>query len=276
LLAAHPQVISLWETSFFHTLEPIRPPYKPLGWLGMTSSRAPRVLWQVADHFGLPEPVIPKWHLQRRRIIATHFVDLLDNAARSVGGSAWVEKTPTHLQRISLIERYVPGAKFVHIVRDGTEVVASLHRVAQDYGGNWSKYAHVEECVTIWNTSVRLTLAHAHKPNHYIVRYESLIENTEEHVRRLCGYLGISFDESMLSDYRTASQKLYSAKGEPWKGGVTEAIASKPRSRFEATFDKEVREHIEQRTRPATEALHRVLGTSADVNAATALCGGLS
>ena len=40
--------------------------------------------------------------------------------------STWVEKTPNHLMYIDDIASYVPEARFVHVLRNGEDVVASI------------------------------------------------------------------------------------------------------------------------------------------------------
>ena len=61
------------------------------------------------------------------------FVRAVDTATVDDGKRMWVEKTPHHIDFIDLIERRVESAKFVHILRDGRDVVASqVHATQQD------------------------------------------------------------------------------------------------------------------------------------------------
>ena len=75
-----------------------------------------------------------------RRIVQTVassvgvFVTMAGAAAGSRGCAGWVEKTPANLYAVDVIERWVPGARFVHIVREGADVVASLCAVAHGWG----------------------------------------------------------------------------------------------------------------------------------------------
>lgn len=49
--------------------------------------------------------------------------------ARKQGMPRWAECTPLHLLNLPLIKRVVPDALIIHIIRDGRDVTASLHRI---------------------------------------------------------------------------------------------------------------------------------------------------
>ena len=48
--------------------------------------------------------------------------------AQKEGKTRWCEKTPMYVQHLNLIADLFPGAKFLHIIRDGRDCAASLHR----------------------------------------------------------------------------------------------------------------------------------------------------
>ena len=58
-----------------------------------------------------------------------HFFDLFfSNWAEGQGKKRWAEKTPNNIYCISEILDLFPEAKFVHVIRDGRDVVLSLHQ----------------------------------------------------------------------------------------------------------------------------------------------------
>ena len=69
----------------------------------------------------------------------------------SNGKNVLVEKRPGHILRISTISRYVSRSKFVHIVRGGRSVVASLYAVSRRFPDSWGGRWSVEECISMWN-----------------------------------------------------------------------------------------------------------------------------
>ncbi|MDP5181620.1 sulfotransferase [Blastococcus sp. BMG 814] len=110
-LAAHPQVHSFPETHFFHRLQAPRGGRRAAG---LAATGAAGRLDEAAGRLGAPRrrPVLPT---VRRSGAA--FVAMADAAARRNGADTWVEKTPANLYVLDLIERVVPGAQVVHIVR---------------------------------------------------------------------------------------------------------------------------------------------------------------
>ena len=69
----------------------------------------------------------------------------------SNGKNVLVEKRPGHILRISTISRYASRSKFVHIVRGGRSVVASLYAVSRRFPDSWGGRWSVEECISMWN-----------------------------------------------------------------------------------------------------------------------------
>lgn len=57
---------------------------------------------------------------------------------RASGQRQLIEKTPHNALRIQYLDALVPGARFIHIVRDGIDVVESIKRVA--VGNNYHLY----------------------------------------------------------------------------------------------------------------------------------------
>jgi hypothetical protein len=90
------------------------------------------------------------------------FIKILDEITLENGKSSWLEKTPEHLGQINYIERWVQRAKFIHIIRNGDDVVASLYEVAQKYpllsstdrGNTWQEIPLIKETYMMSVTAV--------------------------------------------------------------------------------------------------------------------------
>ena len=54
---------------------------------------------------------------------------VMEAIARKQGVNRWAESTPLHLLYLPLIKKVIPDALVVHIIRDGRDVTASLHRI---------------------------------------------------------------------------------------------------------------------------------------------------
>lgn len=104
----------------------------------------------------------------------------------------WAEKTPKNVLFAERALEYLGArARFVHIVRDGRDVVTSKHRRAPDrYWVSPERWIH----------DVDAGRALDGHPRVITVRYEDLVHDLEPVLRRLCTFLDMPFDERML-DY---------------------------------------------------------------------------
>jgi hypothetical protein len=118
------------------------------------------------------------------------------------GKTRWGEKTPTYVQRMKLIQRELPEARFVHVIRDGRDVALSVldrtvrNLTAADVARRWRK---------------KITKARDDAPrlHHYTeVRYEDLIGDTEPVLRRVCEFIELDFDPAMLEYHQRSGERL--------------------------------------------------------------------
>jgi hypothetical protein len=134
------------------------------------------------------------------------------------------DKTPIYGLEIDLLHRLWPGAKFVHLIRDGRDVCLSVRNWQRKDGGtgleeNFTTW--IEDPVTTaavwWKWRVRLAqeAGQALPPESYHeLRYEEFVSHPEETCARLCAFLGVSYDEGMLRFHegRTRQQPGFSSK----------------------------------------------------------------
>jgi hypothetical protein len=197
LLGAHPNVMVFPESHFFARLEASRPIARRLR---LASRRAPRALSRFLGSLEDPPDVdLPRLPLVRSYVRL--FVRLLDGASTAQGATVWVEKTPRHLNYIDLIESELPNPKFIHLVRSGEDVVASVYEQTQTGLKPWwgVKFPTLDDCIRLWNRSLEVTQRHVSKPNHLVVSYDDLVTNPTFHLQRTCSFLGVTFDERMAS-----------------------------------------------------------------------------
>lgn len=108
----------------------------------------------------------------------------------------WSEKTPKNVLFAERALAYLgPGARFIHIVRDGRDVVTSRHRRAPDR--YWVSPRR-------WVLDVEAGRALEKHRSVITVRYEDLMTDLEGQLRRLCAFLDLPFDDRMLGYPETA------------------------------------------------------------------------
>lgn len=177
------------------------------------------------------------------------FVRRIDEKTIEAGGRIWLEKTPDHLFCLNFIRKYVPQAKFIHIVRNGMDTVASLVDAAHKHPEVWGLYLSLDNAVRRWNVAVRESRLYRGEPEHYIINYEDLIENPSGELVKICGFLGCEFDEGMVNNFSTMARNLV-LDSEKWKANNMAQSRIKRDSKFLELFDpsqrKYIAKHLEQ------------------------------
>jgi hypothetical protein len=111
------------------------------------------------------------------------------------GKARWGDKTPAYIRIVPQLAQLYPGARFIHLMRDGRDVAKSFQSVGW-YGpllnrnmGEWLEAAQLDVRWRDAGLAERLLL----------VRYEDLVRDTERTVQGLCEFLGERFEPPMLA-----------------------------------------------------------------------------
>ncbi|WP_353258792.1 sulfotransferase family protein [Prochlorothrix hollandica] len=253
LLASHSQVISFPESHFFVKTLPRLAwgrSWKPwILWLRRsTTAMAPKRMAAFLGKVNRPDlaatlPPAPWSQNQYAHLINAVLADLMGQQHKQI----WLEKTPDHLHAIPQIQRLLPEAKFIHILRNGSDVVASLYEVRLKHPELWRKEkADRDRAVDRWIQDISLSYRYRHHPRHHLVRYEQLVRDTPGTIAPLCDFMGIPYEEQMLENYRHSSQQVVLAQ-ETWKANVTQAIVPTQSLKFNALFSASEQAQIRDR-----------------------------
>jgi sulfotransferase family protein len=134
--------------------------------------------------------------------LVTAIMDLYGQAQRKplVG-----DKTPDYVRRISTLHGLWPEARFLHVIRDGRDVYLSMkewpkvHPKPGDFT-TW-KSEPVSTAAWWWGHNVRLGRDAGRQLGselYYELRYETLVASPRKECERLCAFLSLPFDETML------------------------------------------------------------------------------
>ena len=141
----------------------------------------------------------------------------------------------------------VPASIFIHLVRSGPDVVASIVDRARKHPERFRGQEDPAYGVRQWNRSIRATAAAMEDPGHLILRYERLASHPRETLRKICAHLGIDFREEMLE---ASGQTGFVLEDEVWKApprGPLHPAASKCGDIFDETERKVIDEALEER-----------------------------
>src|SRR5215471_170596 len=131
----------------------------------------------------------------------------------------WGDKTPRYYPRWGQLAALFPESAFIHIIRDGRDVSASLERVGWHGPGEAERAAYWAGCVRL---AFECHLGLGDKRS-IIVRYEDLVLDGAPCLRRICSFLGEDFAAPMLDFYLDA---LHQVSG--FDGPVHDKLARPP------------------------------------------------
>lgn len=137
------------------------------------------------------------------------FVDQLRQFATTVfnkvhsakpGARYFLEKSPSNSFYTELLFRCLPDARYVHIIRDGRDVTASMLAAGLGWGKSWAP-ASAADGAREWKAAVsncrglrELT------PNYTEVRYEDLLVNGVDEMMRLFEFLEIATERKDVEE----------------------------------------------------------------------------
>lgn len=120
------------------------------------------------------------------------------------GAIRWGDKTPNYVEHIPLLAGLWPGARFVHMVRDGRDVAPSLREMP------WAPDDFVS-CARLWRERVRAGRRHRHglDPGRYLeVRYEDLVADTEGVLTTVCTFAHLDLRPEMLRYFEASMANI--------------------------------------------------------------------
>lgn len=253
LLARHPAIYTLPETAFFEQL------HGDLAWRwGDTGIQPRRRRWRQS--LGLTRRHVRETfaalHLQltgeqaRRpaayhwRTLSRQFLDLLDRSATASQRSMWLEKTPNHLLYIPEIESLAPDARFVHVVRRGMDVLASLADVYLRFENDDAFGGGTVHWARRWNRAMDIHGQHVGRANHHFIFLEDLVRQPDHEWARLCAFLGLPPDAPLET---ACQQSIANLKDEPWKVSAIEGQVREADRKVDALFGPKLQRWLHDR-----------------------------
>ena len=213
MLASHPQVSFMPETSFFRS-------YLASGKLAKLYRIGGMDL--VAEHLENDEKfarlgIRPKELLNGidpdqkdlERAVYLQMTSISAHEKVSFVG----DKDPRLIEFLPSLAKLFPDALVLHIIRDPRDILSSKKKA------EWSRGRHSWK--HIFANRIQLKLGRSHGPllfgeSYQEIIYEELISSPVDVLSALCKKLGVDFDESML-DFKKAAKRLASPEEISWK-----------------------------------------------------------
>lgn len=169
---------------------------------GMEMEEVGEVLRKVGDDFRFrlwKSPVPDAKYFRDRKITPYReiILSVVNEYAKKVGKSewtTWIDHTPTNLRHRYLLKGFFRESKFIHIVRDGRAIAASIMPLS--WGPNTIYYT-----AKWWaeNISMGLAAEYGFPDDVCLVKYEDLVLYPENTLKKLCKFSGIPFEFNMIN-----------------------------------------------------------------------------
>ena len=205
MLDAHPQLAMPPETHFANPL------IQASGKLRFNPAIAAGVI--VKDErrrwkdFGLDEAeLIARFEAIERFNTSDALRAFYELYAAKHGKPRWGDKTPDYIRKMKKLQKTLPEAHFIHVIRDGRDAGLSQNaRIAK----RGKPPIPAREMARRWRKKIVKSRIDAEAVEHYIeIRYEDMISDTEGVLRRVCAHIELDFDPAMLSYHERAGERL--------------------------------------------------------------------
>lgn len=177
MIDAHPDIFCpAWETGLFVHFDE------------MLNGDLLKVMRAEGPHFPLSRAELIDW-------VRRSAEDMMGLFAAKAGKPRWAEKTPAHVYSMRLIAEAFPDCQFIHMIRNGYEVVRSLQNMP------WAP-RQIHWSTSRWTSSIaagRECGADLGSGRYVEVRYEDLTKRAEPSLRKVCEFLDEPFAEQMLA-----------------------------------------------------------------------------
>ncbi len=205
MLNGHPQVLATLEQQFF--LVNYRYFHKKTNWVDKDIALFVENIWlrkkEMAYLWKIDEDLL----IRQLKILREHHKLTYRNACKLVYMNHYqfnndikmiIDKNPIYLAHVDKIIEVFPEAKMIVLLRDYRGFFASIK--AYESKPFQSNYPYILG----WKIGANRFIPQLDQIDFQIVRYDNLLNQTEQEVQKICAFLSIDYDASMLN-YRKAN-----------------------------------------------------------------------
>jgi hypothetical protein len=137
-----------------------------------------------------------------RRLLKSYLLQLLEPMVGNLQpGELFLEKTPGHVLFVPEIRALLPEARFIHVLRDARDTVASLLGASRSWGRAWAP-RQARQAAATWVNHVRAAQdAQRALPSSqfFEMRYEALHTDGPRALRDLVDWLEVTWTDADIS-----------------------------------------------------------------------------
>lgn len=144
--------------------------------------------------WGIDIAEIPYSEIHSYRDLILALVKAYANKFSRPHAGMWIDHTPANIQHADILAELFPAARFIHLVRDGRAVAASI--IPLDWGANT-----IDRAAYSWMECISCGIAaEACLGDERIlrVRFEDLIQQPHSTLERICLFLNLQYQPQMM------------------------------------------------------------------------------
>jgi hypothetical protein len=228
LIATQSNIISLPETHFFtrvrNKLNVINGIIQPNCFESVVYTIRERISFSE-DAYNHLKNLVDNEKLTPKMLFEVILVDnfIVDYNIEDLSSRIWMEKTPDHVMAIDVIHRFYPKAKFIYVIRNPEKAILSRRKYFKlSHEDKWS----VEKHAKLWKRNVLKAeeFGKEHPNLIKIVKLEDVTKDKEKELEKICQFLNIDFDISLIENHKNISNKFI-LPWEHWKQDVSKEIS---------------------------------------------------
>lgn len=135
---------------------------------------------------------------------------IFQSYADSLGKARWGDKTPFYTADIDILRLIFPDAKFIHLVRDGRDVLVSQKSI-EWMSGNLPKLILDWR----WKTTIAHKVGMVLKDDFLEIRYEDLVRAPAPNLQKICAFLDEPYEPTML-EYSEGAKDVVPTESLKW------------------------------------------------------------
>jgi len=216
ILSSHHEIFSAPETSFFVSIIPLL----GIQYYNPDCPTTEKDIIIIKENFRTMTGIQPCINaaIKPGTPIKRVFEELLSGFNKD-GKPKWIEKTTNHARCMLAIQRFYPEGKFIHVIRDPVDSVASMANL-RPISVSDLRIAYISSYygfARLWKECVVSALRYPNQENVLHVFYEDLVIHPKMVLYRVCRFLEVSFEASLMDSFHKTAESLFSKESCPWQ-----------------------------------------------------------
>jgi len=147
---------------------------------------------------------LPQGNEQYKQTISNAYIALYNSILKEQNKHFFLDKTPRYFHIIKELYNFFPESKFLFILRNPAAVITSIAKTFTK--SDWTRLSDFRHDLLFAPKLIIDGKKHIGK-SAYILHFESLLNNPDSEIAKVCDFLGIQYYPSMLNYNRDSTTK---------------------------------------------------------------------